>query len=87
MNEGGKYSFDNQEAKPFPMEKPAKPHLYQGNTQVMQLTAPSGATIHLSINRRMHDRSKGGRKFSHDVGQFPDKGSADSKRQNCFGNK
>ncbi|MDR0336591.1 MAG: beta-galactosidase, partial [Planctomycetaceae bacterium] len=48
INEGGKYSFDNQEAKPFPMEKPAKPHLYQGNTQVMQLTAPSGATIHLT---------------------------------------
>jgi hypothetical protein len=47
VNEGGKYSFDNQEAKPFPMEKPAKPHLFQGNTQVMQLTAPSGATIHL----------------------------------------
>ncbi|MDR1964840.1 MAG: beta-galactosidase, partial [Planctomycetaceae bacterium] len=48
INEGGKYRFDNQDAKPFPMEKPEKPHLYQGNTQIMQLTAPSGATIRLT---------------------------------------
>ncbi len=48
INEGGKYSLGGQEAKPFPMEKPAGPMLYQGNTQTMTLTAPSGAMLTLT---------------------------------------
>ena len=47
-NEGGRYAFGDGETKPFPMEKPAKPHLFQGNTQRMMLTAPGGAVLELA---------------------------------------
>ena len=48
MNEGGLFSFNNEPAKPFPTDKPAKPQIYSGGTQIMRLTAPSGAILGLS---------------------------------------
>ncbi|MCL2744532.1 MAG: hypothetical protein FWE67_11840 [Planctomycetaceae bacterium] len=48
INEGGKFSIDGGDAKPFPMEKPAQPHLYQGSANSILITAPSGATLKIS---------------------------------------
>ncbi len=41
-NRGGKWSIAGSEAKTFPKDKPAKPFLYQGNANTLELTNPTG---------------------------------------------
>jgi hypothetical protein len=43
--QGGKWKMGAGADTPFPADKPANPHLYQGNTTRMQLTDASGSTI------------------------------------------
>lgn len=47
MNEGGRYSCGDSDPKAFPMEKPEKPFLYQGNARSFRFTAPNGENISL----------------------------------------
>ena len=48
MNEGGGYRVNQDAVVPFPMEKPERPHLYQGGANEFTLIAPNGEAF--SIN-------------------------------------
>ena len=48
MNEGGTYRIDEGTITPFPMQKPDKPHLFQGHPKSITLTAPGGDAVKLS---------------------------------------
>lgn len=48
---GGSFSINGGPAQPFPLDKPAKPHLFQGNKQMLELTAQDGTTLTLGAPR------------------------------------
>jgi len=45
MNEGGGFRTNQEAVKPFPMTKPERPHLFQGNVSEFSLIAPNGETF------------------------------------------
>ena len=46
---GGKYKVAGQDEKPFPAEKPDKPHLFQGNATSITLTNHEGKTLQFGL--------------------------------------
>ncbi len=46
---GGTFKFGDGAETPFPREKPAKPHIFQGNASEAAFKDPEGKTLHLSI--------------------------------------
>jgi hypothetical protein len=46
---GGTFKFGKGVETPFPQDKPAKPHIFQGNASEVSFKNPEGKTIHLSI--------------------------------------
>ena len=48
FNQGGKWKIGDKEGE-FPKEKPGKPHLYQGNTDTVQITNYEGRSLTLKI--------------------------------------
>lgn len=47
FNQGGKWKIGDKEAA-FPVQKPASPHLFQGNTTVTQITNYEGRTLEIT---------------------------------------
>ena len=45
MNEGGAFRVDQAALRQFPMQKPDRPHLYQGNASEFSLIAPNGESF------------------------------------------
>jgi hypothetical protein len=49
FSEGGSWQIGNTSPTPFPKEKPAKPHLYQGNETVLRLTNFEGKVLTFEV--------------------------------------
>ncbi|NUQ01084.1 MAG: hypothetical protein HUU35_14645, partial [Armatimonadetes bacterium] len=49
LNEGGRWSTDGQTLHPFPVDKPAKPHLYQGHDRLLRLLHADGSGFDLRL--------------------------------------
>lgn len=48
FNQGGKWRMADKEAA-FPVQKPASPHLFQGNTSLAQITNYEGKTLEVKV--------------------------------------
>ena len=48
FNEGGKWKIGDKEGE-FPKEKPAKPHLYQGNATLLKITNYEGKSVLVGV--------------------------------------
>jgi hypothetical protein len=46
---GGTFKFAGGPDTPFPQDKPAKPHIFQGHASEIEFKNPEGKTLHLSI--------------------------------------
>jgi hypothetical protein len=46
---GGTFKFGNGAETPFPQDRPAKPHIFQGNESEIAFKNPEGKTLHLSL--------------------------------------
>ena len=46
---GGTFKFGNSAETAFPRDKPAKPHIFQGNSSEVAFKDPEGKTLHLSL--------------------------------------
>jgi hypothetical protein len=49
FNNGGTWQFGSDDAKPFPLTQPAKPHLYQGNAASVTIRSANGQGIKLTV--------------------------------------
>lgn len=49
LTDGGRWSCDHTAPAPFPLQKPAKPHLYQGNSPRFRLFSADGNGLELSL--------------------------------------